>query len=105
MLTEGYQSERVEASDQEVQGFISEEVRTQIKIGKMSLALKQIKEAAEALNLRVLENEVVNGVKEDQSKMGRTLARRKGGMRELRNLECSIDFDKGRKDKGLRDNL
>ena len=94
----------MEVSDKEVQGFTSEEERPQIKVRKMSLSSKQIKEATLSLNLEVLENEVKNENKEDQSKIGRSLTRSKGRVRKLCNLECSIDFDKRRKDKGLRNN-
>ena len=59
-LIDGHRTERVEVLDQEVQGFTSEEERPRIKVGKMSLSSKQIKEVAGALSLEVLQNEVKN---------------------------------------------
>ena len=104
ILVEGQWTGRAEVSDGVMRGISSEEDRPQIKVGKMSLSLRQIKEATRSLDLPVLQNEVKKGYKGDQSKIGKSSIRRKGGARELRNLECSIDFDKGCKASGLRNN-
>ena len=102
--TDGQQIERLVVSDQELQVFDVDEASPQIKVGKVSISSIQIKEAATALNLEVLENEDIKGSKEDQTKISRSSVRRKGGVRELRNLVCTIDFDKGRKEKGSCNN-
>ena len=55
-----------------MRGISSEEDRPQIKVGKMSLSLRQIKEAARSLDLQVLQNEMKKGYKGDQSKIGKS---------------------------------
>ena len=94
--------QRGEGSDPDLQGIILENAGAQIRVGKMSISSSQIKEVAGALTLKVIQNEAKPGYKEDQSKISSSTNRRKGGDRELRNLECSIDFDKRRKVRGPR---
>ena len=102
MLIQAHRIDKLEVSDQEPQGFTAEEASSQFKVGKMRISSKQIKEVT--LNLEVLEKVVVIGDNEAQSKVVHSSACKKRGARELRNLECSIDFDKGRKDNGLQHN-
>ena len=73
--------ERVEGSDQELQGITLEDEGAQIIVGKMSISSRQIKEAARALTLKLIQNEVKPGNKEDQSEIFSTTTRRKGGVK------------------------
>ena len=68
----------------------------------MSISSKQIKEAAGALSLQVVQNEVKIGNTVNQSKSCTSLTRRKCVVRELRNLECNIDYGIGGKVRGPR---
>ena len=75
--------ERLEGSDQESLDTTSKEKETHIKVGKMSILSSQIREAARALTLQVVQNEVKTGDKEDQSKSCGCSTRRKGGIRDF----------------------
>ena len=70
-------SKRVDGSDQESLGTPSNQEDTQIKVGKMSISSTKIKEAAGALSLQVVQNEVKIGNKVNQSKTCTSLTRRK----------------------------
>ena len=75
--------ERLEGSDQESLDTTSKEKETQIKVGKMSISSSQIREAARALTLQVVQIEVKTGDKEDQSKSCGCSTWRKGGIRDF----------------------
>ena len=100
MLSDGQRSERKEDLGVSGQGLNMDVSRLELKIGKKDAPWNQINEAAHALNLELIENQMVLKEREVQQKPCRSLLRRKGGERELHNLKCSIDFDKGRQAQG-----
>ena len=93
-LIDGQPSERKQVLDQGGQGLISEVSRPELEMGKIGVPWKQINAAVGALNLELIENEMVLENRAVQSKPCRSLLRRKGGERELHNLKCTIDYDK-----------
>ena len=72
-----------------------------MQVGKLELSWNEIEEAIRTLNIELIEEKVVNIDKVEQMKRGSSSVRKKKGERELLNLKCSIDYDKGSKDKGL----
>lgn len=79
--------------------------RSGMQVGKMEVSWTEIKEAIGKLNIEMIEEEVVNNSVMLQEKKGNSAVRKKRGERELLNLKCSIDYDKGSKDKGVRNDL
>ena len=78
------------------QGTILDESRPELKIGKIGVPWQQINAAVGALGLEIIDNEMVLETSADQSKPCRSFFRRKRGERELHNLKCSTDYDKGK---------
>ena len=99
-LIDDQRSERMEDLGESGQGLKSDVSKPVLKIGKIGVPRNQINAAAHALNLELIENELVLENREVQSKPCRSLLCRKGGERELHNLKCSIDYDKGRQVQG-----
>ena len=100
-LTVGHWSARKEGLEQAGQVIISDESRPEVRIGKIGVPWKQINEAVGALNLELLENEMDSNNRSVQPKPCKSLIRRKRGERELYNLKCSIDYDKGKQVQGI----
>ena len=84
-----------------MEGRISDESRLEIKIGKIGISWQKIKNAIGALNIELIDKEGKNVNNMVEEKEGRSKARRKRGARELHNLKCSINYDKGRMENGL----
>ena len=85
---------------QKGQGETSEVLRPVLKIGKIGFSSKDIKAASDALDLKLIENERVIKNKTKKQKNSRNSTRIKGCNRELNNLRCTIDYEKGRNKMG-----
>ena len=62
---------------------------------------QEIKDALGSLNIELSKKVPFNFTKLNEEKGGRSTARRKGGIRELHNLKSTVNYDKGRVDKGI----
>ena len=91
---------RVEVG-QVVRSFLPEESRSVINIGKVGITWEEIQVAMGALNLEIIEKEPRKDITMGEVKEGRSTASRRKGERELNNLKSSINYEKGRKDKGI----
>ena len=60
-------------------GKSSNELESDLKVGKVGLSWKEIKEAVDSLNLELIENEVVTESNVEQGKRGRSSVRKKRG--------------------------
>ena len=98
------EGEKVETSDdlgQGVKGYIPDELRSKIKIGKIGISWQEIKDTMGSLNIELIEKEANKVNKTVEEKDGRSAVRRRWGDRELHNLKCNINYDKERMEKGL----
>lgn len=85
----------------EVMVYGSEEEGAVLKVGKVGLPWKEIKTAMDSINLQLIENIVVKEGTVEQKNTSISTGRKKRVERELNNLKWTIEYDKGRKGKGL----
>lgn len=100
-LLEGESVERWNNLGKEVTRYVSEGEGPNLKVGKVGLSWKEIKEAMDSVNLELIENADVKGGKVELGKAIRSTVRKKRGERELHNLQWTIQYDKGGKVKGI----
>ena len=93
--------EREEVLGENVHEFTSDICGPDMQVGNIRFSWKEIKEAIGVLNIQLVEKEAVSESEAKQVKRGRSLVRKKRGERELHNLKCTIDYEKGSKEKGL----
>ena len=86
--------------DQKGQGETSDVLSLVLKVGKIGFSSKDIKAVSDALDLKLIENRRVIENQMEKQKNSKNSARRKGSDRKLHSLKCTIDYKKGRKEKG-----
>ena len=99
-LIEGEGEVKRKNPGQQGQGEMSMVVRPTLKVGKIGFLSNEIKAVSNALDLQLIEIERVIENKRDKHRNSRNSALRKGGDRELYSLKCTIDYEKGKKEKG-----
>ena len=104
-LLEGEGVQRRNDLVKEAMGYVSEGIGPDLKVGKVGLSWREIKEAMDSINLQLIENTAVKEGKVVQENKCRSAARKKRGERELHNLKWTIEYDKGGKGKGIEIDL